>query len=59
MTGVGEFDQVEPCVLRSSLQCGDQWREVMEVFRIIVCTGDGEEEVAAESALHMRIAPSG
>lgn len=50
-------DQVEPCVLRSSWQCGDQWREVTEVFRAMVWIGEGGEMV--EVALQMRIMPSG
>lgn len=29
----------EPCVLSSSLQCGDQWSEVTDVCRDIVCSG--------------------
>jgi len=35
-TAVEEVDQADPWVLRSSLQCGDQWMEVTEVFSGIV-----------------------
>jgi hypothetical protein len=57
ITGVEERDQVDPCVLRSSLQCGDQWREVTEVFNAIVWMGEGGE--MDEVAFQMRIMPSG
>ena len=46
-----------PWVLSSSLQCGDQIRDVTEVFIVIVCRGD--EVVEVDLTLHMRIFPSG
>lgn len=64
----------EPCVLRISLQCGDQCREVTEVCRDIVCSGfmiegvfvaevdeEGglEEGVVRDLMLNILILPSG
>lgn len=57
VTAFEERDQVEPCVLRSSLQCDDQWREVTDVFKAIVWMGVGGER--DEVAFQMRIMPSG
>jgi hypothetical protein len=33
--------QDDACVLSSSLQCGDQWRDVTDVSRETVCKGAG------------------
>ena len=48
----------EPCVLKSSLQCGDQWTELTEVLRGIVCRGS-ELRPDNEDVLHILILPSG
>lgn len=48
-----------PCVLRSSLQCGDQWRDRTEVSRGIVRRGEGDVEKVGEEALQTRMLPSG
>jgi hypothetical protein len=47
-----------PCVLRSSLQCGDQWRDKTEVLRGRVSKGEGDDLVDEEE-LQTRIVPSG
>jgi hypothetical protein len=47
-----------PCVLRSSLQCGDQWRDRTEVLRGRVSRGEGDDFVDEEE-LQTRIVPSG
>lgn len=46
-----------PCVLRISLQCGDQCREVMEALRGRMCRGCGIGEL--DLTLNTRILPSG
>lgn len=56
-TANGDEDHAEPCVERSSLQLRDQWRDVIEAFRGIVCSGLSGD--ADEFALHMRMQPSG
>lgn len=47
-----------PCVLRSSLQCVDQWRDRTEVSRGRVRKGEGGNNVEEEQ-LQTRIFPSG
>ena len=54
-TGVND----EPWVLSSSLQCGDQCKDVTEVFRGIVCCGDGTDGDEMEDVFQIRIFPSG
>jgi hypothetical protein len=54
----GTWTNEEPCVLRSSLQCGDQWRELTDVLREIVCEGSGLWFVI-EDVLQILIFPSG
>lgn len=47
----------EPCVLRSSLQWGDQCSESTDVFKGMVSSGVGDDDGC--DALQMRILPSG
>ena len=47
-----------PCVLRSSLQCGDHWRENMEVFSGMVCMGVGESN-EMDVVFQIHIVPPG
>lgn len=57
--GTGGTEKDEPWVLRSSLQCGDQWRDRTDVSSEMVCMGSKGGEGNGVDVLQMRIFPSG
>lgn len=56
--GIAGGKKDDPCVLSSSLQCGDQWREYTELFSGMVWMGVGER-VEIDVKLQICILPSG
>ena len=49
----------KPCVLSSSLECGDHCKEYTLLCVVIVSTGAGDSVLASEDVLQMWIRPSG
>ena len=48
-----------PCVLRSSLEWGDQCKEKIQLSRAIVWRGVGDGAEGGDDTLHILISPSG